>query len=129
MNPDPNKQTSRLSVIRRAGTSRAVGHEQAKQNYRSSRERHIQQTDGDGRAAVFTSVDEHESLPQTHAQQVVLHHQTGEASRQVPLRSRHVIDNPAVPGGQQRMGASLPLPANAPRLGSLPASTRDNIQH
>lgn len=29
---------------------------------------------------LVTSVDEHESLPQTHAQQGVLHHQTGQAT-------------------------------------------------
>lgn len=33
----------------------------------------------------FTSVNEHERLPQAHAQEGVLHHQAGEASCQVPL--------------------------------------------
>lgn len=62
----------------------------------------------------LTSVDEHESLPQAHAQQGVLHHQAGEASRQVPLPSRHVVDDSAVPGGEQRVRATVPLSAHAP---------------
>lgn len=62
----------------------------------------------------LTSVNEHESLPQAHAQQGVLHHQAGEASRQVPFPSRHVVDDSAVPGGEQRVRATVPLSARAP---------------
>lgn len=62
----------------------------------------------------LTSVDEHESLPQAHAQQGVLHHQAGEASRQVPLPSRHVVDDSAIPGGEQRVRPTVPLSAHAP---------------
>lgn len=69
---------------------------------------------------LVTSVDEHEGLPQTHAQQGVLHHQPGQAARGVPVRPRHVVDESAVPGGQQRVGASVPLSADAPGLGTLP---------
>lgn len=68
----------------------------------------------------LTSVDEHESLPQAHAQQGVFNHQAGEASRQVPLPSRHVVNDSAVPGGEQRVRAAVPLSAHAPRLRSLP---------
>lgn len=70
--------------------------------------------------AVFTSVNEHESLPQAHTQEGVLHHQTRQASCQVPLWSWHVIDYPPVPGGEQRMWASIPLSANTPWLGTFP---------
>lgn len=77
---------------------------------------------------LFTSVDEHESLPQAHAQQGVLHHQTRQAPRRVSLRSRHVVDKPAVPGGQQRVGSPVPLPADAPRLGALPVRAQAGLR-
>lgn len=76
---------------------------------------------------LFTSVDEHERLPQTHAQQGVLHHQTGQAARRVSVRSRHVVDESPVPGGQQRVGASVPLSADAPRLRTFPVPSGGGI--
>lgn len=77
----------------------------------------------------FTSVNEHESLPQAHTQEGVLHHQTRQASCQMPLWSRQVINYPTVPGGEQWMGTSISLSANTPWLGTLPVQPRDETQH
>lgn len=68
----------------------------------------------------FTSVNKHERLPQAHAQQGVLHHQPSESSRHVPIRPGQVVNNAAVPGGEQRMGASVSLPADTPWLWTFP---------
>lgn len=75
----------------------------------------------------FTSVNEHERLPQAHAQQRVLHHQTSEASSHMSFRSWHVINYPSIPCGEQRIWASLPLSANTPWLGTFPDEP-DDIQ-
>lgn len=60
----------------------------------------------------YTSVNKHEGLPQAHAQQGILHHQPSEASGHVSIRLRQIIDNAAIPGRQQGMGASFSLPAD-----------------
>lgn len=78
---------------------------------------------------LFTSVDEHESLPQTHAQQGVLHHQARQAPRRVALRTRHVVDKAPIPGGQQRVGAPVPLSADTPRLRAFPVRAEAGLAH